>query len=250
MKKFVFALMAFVLPSLAFAGAAPKYPLEHVKIDLGDTQSIQRGAKLFVQMCSSCHTTQYIRYNRIGQDLGWTDEELRKALNMPKDAKVGDHMVRGMNPVGAKASFGSVPPDLTLVARVRGTDWLYTYMKTFYMNEKNKMDNPLLPGVSMPNVFMGLQGMQKGVYAEVDGVRKLVDLEPFPKPANEAMQKAFEEKQAKFDQTVSDLTHFMAYMGEPSKMSRLNMGPWVLFYLLILIVVTYLLKREYWKDVK
>jgi ubiquinol-cytochrome c reductase cytochrome c1 subunit len=250
MKKMLLVLSALLMPSVALAAAAPKYPLESIEIDLTNVQAMQRGAQLFVQMCSACHTTQYIRYNRIGQDLGWTDEQLREALKIPKDVKVGDHMVRGMNPIAAKAAFGSVPPDLTLSARVRGADWLYTYMKTFYMNEQNKNDNPLLPGVSMPNVFMGLQGMQKGVYAEIDGHRKLVGLEPFPKPMTPEQVQAHEAKQSQFDQTVRDLTHFMVYMAEPSKLQRLNMGPWILFYLFILIVITYLLKREYWKDVK
>lgn len=245
MRKLIVAFFFAVLPGLSLA-AGSGFPLDKVQIDLSDKASLQRGAKLFVNYCLSCHSAQYMRYNRMGRDLGLTDEEVQQNLMFAAE-KVGDTMKVAMTPADGKAWFGATPPDLSVIARARGADWLYTYLRTFYVDEKRPLgvNNAVFPDVGMPHVLWELQGMQKAVYKTVkaaDGSDKQV-IAGFEQVAPGKMSKA------EYDAAVRDLVNFMVYVGEPARLQREAMGWWVLGFLAVFFVVAYLLKKEYWRDV-
>lgn len=222
--------------------------LMHANTDLSDTQSLQRGARTFVNYCLSCHSAAYMRFNRLGKDLGISDDVLKSNLMFGTD-KTGNTMTIAMTPQDAEQYFGgAIPPDLSVTARSRGVDWLYTYFMTFYRDESRPfgVNNMAFKDVGMPHVLWELQGWLKPVYEEethADGSvsKKIVGLEQ----ATEGTQ-----SEKEYARTVRDLVNFMDYLGEPIKLKRQKIGFWVIFYLLlILLPVVYLLKREYWKDV-
>lgn len=226
--------------------ATADYPLEKVDISLLNKGTLQRGAKYFVNYCLSCHSAGYSRYNRVGRDLGLTDEQVRENLIFTGH-KVGELMTVTFQEDNALQWFGSVPPDLTLIARARGPDWLYTYLKSFYLDESRPMgvNNALFQNVSMPHVLWELQGWQKPVYktvAAADGSeRRVIERMELVEPGIMTTRE--------YDQAVRDLVIFMTYLSEPIASTRRGMGVWVLLFLLALLSVTYALKREYWKDV-
>jgi ubiquinol-cytochrome c reductase cytochrome c1 subunit len=228
----VFAFLIALLPGLVFA-AGPSVPLLSAPNDLRDTESLQRGAKLYVESCQGCHALQYLRYNRMSADLGISDEVLKAEYMLASD-KPGDPMYRAMPPADAERWFGVVPPDLTLVARSRGTDWLYTYMLSFYEDPKRPfgVNNTVFPDVGMPHVLWNLEG----------GISKK-DAEGKLHPANEAKHKEYEK-------VVTDLVNFLEYAAEPVKIQRQELGKIVLFVLFIFTIIAYILKREYWRDIK
>jgi ubiquinol-cytochrome c reductase cytochrome c1 subunit len=246
MKKVIAALLFAALPALAFANTGGP-ALDSAKVNLSDKESLQRGAKLFVNYCLSCHSAQYMRYNRVGQDLGMTDEEVKANLIL-NGAKVGDTMKVAMTPADAKAAFGVVPPDLSVIARSRGADYLYTYLRSFYADPKRPfgVNNTVFPDVGMPHVLAELQGVQTAVYkTEKDAEGKEVhEFEKFEltTPGSQTAEQ--------YDATVTDLVNYLVYMGEPAQLQRTRIGWWVLGFLgLVLLPVSYLLKKEYWKDV-
>jgi len=250
MKKQILILIFSVLPTFAFA-AGGGAQLESAPIDTSDMESVKRGAKHFIDYCLSCHAASYMRYNRIARDTGMTDAELREELIFTTNAKgeptkVGSLMKVAMTDDYAKTAFGTTVPDLTLTARARGADWLYTYLKTFYVDpyRPTGMNNLVFPDVSMPNVLSSLQGLQKAVYktetrqgVEVETVDRLELAQPGSMTAEE------------FDVFVADLVNFMVYLGEPVLNERKSLGIKVLIFLVIFFVFAYLLKKEYWKDV-
>jgi ubiquinol-cytochrome c reductase cytochrome c1 subunit len=245
MKRLIVALCFAVLPGLGVA--SEEMHLDRVEIDLSNKQSLQNGAKLFTNYCLSCHSAGYARYNRMGKDLGLTDEQVQQNL-MFAGQKIGDQMKVAMPAADAKAFFGVVPPDLSVVARSRGADWLYTYLRTFYVDEKRPfgVNNKVFPDVGMPHVLWELQGLQKPVFKVEHDKNVLVGFEPV-QPEPDAKKAA--EKVAKYDENVHDLVNFMVYLGEPARMERQRLGWWVLGFLAIFFVVAYMLKKEYWKDV-
>ncbi|MDY4339209.1 cytochrome c1 [Xanthomonas sp. LF07-6] len=212
--------------------------------DLGDRASLQRGAKLFMNYCSGCHSLKYLRYQRMAEDLGLSEDEVMHNLNFT-GAKIGEHIGTAMPHDAATKWFGKAPPDLSLIARVRGTDWVYTYLKSFYLDQSRPLgwNNKLFANASMPNPLWDLQGLQQPVYgkAEQPGVDKPV----------ERLQLATPGKQSpvEFDQTVRDISNFLEYAGEPAALKRQNLGVWVVLFLALLTFLAYLLKKEYWKDV-
>jgi ubiquinol-cytochrome c reductase cytochrome c1 subunit len=230
MKKLLIALVT-LLPSLAIA-AGGNVHLEHANVDLHDTESLQRGLGLFQNYCSGCHSTQYQRYERVATDLNIPLDEMRKNY-MFTNAKVGELMKNAIPTAEAAKWFGAAPPDLTLVARVRGDDWVYSYLKGFYKDESRPfgVNNTVFPLVGMPHVLEDLQGIavkqEDGTFVVSGG--KL----------------SAEE----YDQAVRDITGFLAYSAEPIKLERKAMGVWVLGFLFIFFIIAYLLKKEYWKDV-
>lgn len=235
-----FALIASLLlaSSTALAAGGHGMALDEARVDLSDKASLQRGAQLFVDNCLSCHSAQYMRYNRIGQDLGLTDDEVKQRL-IKGDAKVGETMAAGMTVEHAKSAFGAPPPDLSLTARSRGEDWIYTYLHSFYSDPERPtgVNNLLFKDVSMPNIFWREQGEMSKV-EDGHGGFKLVQTKPGSMSAEE------------YDGMIRDLTGFMVYMGEPAALKRQALGPWVLGFLAIFFVITFLLKKEYWRDVK
>ncbi|KMT65041.1 cytochrome c1 [Catenovulum maritimum] len=245
MKKLLIALVA-LLPSLATAaGGGFQYPLEEVKIDLKDQPSLQRGAALFMNYCLGCHQMQYQRYQRTAEDLG-IPLDLAKDNLIFSDQKIGEKITNAMPVADAASFFGKQPPDLTMVARVRNPDWIYTYLKTFYVDEKKtfKVNNAVFKDVGMPHVLEGLQGTQEAemVYDTVDGEKTLVGIKLTQKEPGTLTP-------AEYDQAITDLVNFLEYVGEPSKLESHKIGTWVLVFLAVFFVFIFLLKKEYWRDV-
>ena len=244
MKKLIIALM-FALPAAVMAAGAGPH-LEHANIDLSDKASLQRGAKLFVNYCLSCHSAQYQRYNRMGRDIGLTDDQVKESLMLAGD-KVGETMTIAMPQADAKRWFGNPPPDLSVITRARGVDYIYTYLKTFYIDEKRPfgVNNAVFPEVGMPHVLWEQEGMKKAVYeteTDAEGNEKKVI-------AGYEIVKPGSMSESEYDQAARDLTAFLAYTGEPIKLERQRLGIWVLLFLAIFFVFAYALKKEYWKDV-
>lgn len=247
MKKMIFAMMLAVLPMAATAAGGGVH-LDQAPIDLTDKASLQRGAKLFTNYCLSCHSAKYMRYKRVAEDLGLTEEQVEENLMFGgPDQKIGDTMQVAMPVAQSEKWLGVAPPDLSVVARARGTDWLYTYLRSFYLDESRPfgVNNTVFPDVGMPHVLWELEGLKKPVYATAegpDGEEKKV-IEGFEYVTEGEMAPA------EYDKAMADLVAFMEYMGEPVKLERQRLGVWVLLFLAVLFVLSYLLKKEYWKDV-
>ena len=257
-------LVWVVLASLPLAGYAAEghkscgtIDCAPVKIDLGDQPSLQRGARIFVNYCLSCHSAAYMRYNRMGTDLGLSEELVKENLLFAAD-KVGDLMKAVMPREDAREWFGTAPPDLTLIARARQPEWIYTYMRSFYRDNKSPggWNNVVFENVAMPHVLYEWQGDQRPAYKTVkrtvtvehDGksTKKEVEEQVFDKFVLERPGSMSAEE---YDGAMRDLTNFLVYLGEPAKLSRYRVGVYVLLFLAVFLVFAYLLKKEYWKDV-
>jgi len=247
MKKLLVALcflpaVGAVAPQAASASEAG-YRLDHAPIDPHDLLSLQAGARTFVNYCLNCHGAQFMRYNRL-TDLGLTESQIRENLVFT-DAKVGETMKVALAPAEGKAMFGTAPPDLSVIGRARGADWLYTYLRTFYRdpNSPTGWNNAVFPQVAMPHALWTLQGERALEVVPAEGGHghpeyKWTQLSPG----------ALSEVQ--YDTTVRDLVNYLVYMGEPAASSRKRIGIVALFVLGVLLVLAYALKKEYWKDVK
>jgi len=249
MKKHFFALVLALASGSVLASGGPDIKLEKVDIDLSDKASLQRGARTFVNYCLSCHSAGYMRYNRMGQDLGLTEEQVKGNLMFASD-KVGEFMKATMPAAEAKRWFGTAPPDLSLTTRSRTPDWLYTYLLSFYRDEQSATgwDNRVFPKVAMPHVLAELQGVQRPVYRKVTHKQggQAVDEQVFERFE---IARAGTMSEKEYNATVRDLVNFMTYLGEPAKLERGRIGVFVLLFLAVLLVVSYLLKKEYWRDV-
>ncbi|MCW8854485.1 MAG: cytochrome c1 [Gammaproteobacteria bacterium] len=249
MRNLLIAFFLFV-PSLVMAAGGAH--LDHAPIDLTDTDSLKRGAKSFASYCLSCHSAEYMRYNRIGSDLGMTDVEVAQDLVSTRDAKgektkIGELMKVAMTEDYAKQAFGTKIPGLSVIARAKGADYLYTYLRTFYLDDSRPtgMNNIAFADVGMPHVLWELQGLQKANYkteTDADGNEKQVFV-------NMEMVKPGKLSKEEYDAFVADLVNFMVYMGEPVQLERKSLGIKVLIFLFILAILAYLLKKEYWKDI-
>ncbi|MDH5361311.1 MAG: cytochrome c1 [Gammaproteobacteria bacterium] len=236
MRKLIIAFVIAVLPGMALA--AGNVHLEKVDIDLNNKESLQRGAKLFVNYCLSCHSAQYMRYNRMGRDIGLTDKQVEQNLMFASE-KVGETMTIAMPSNKSAKWFGTAPPDLSVIARSRGQDWLYTYLTGFYKDDSRPfgVNNTVFKDVGMPHVLWELEGLKAPVYNEehhITGYKYVTKGKLTP---------------AEYDAAARDLTAFLVYVGEPIQQTRKAIGIWVLLFLFVLFVVSYYLKREYWKDV-
>ena len=239
-------LVALVLAGGARAAGGEEAPLIEAKVDLGDRASLQRGAKLFVNYCASCHSARFMRYGRMGEDLGLTEEQVRANLMFASD-KPGDPILATLGAEDASAWFGVVPPDLSLTTRSRGPDWVYTYLMTFYRDESRPFgaNNLVYPDVAMPHALVELQGVQarkadagEDGHAASTGAGDLLEL---VEPGSMSV--------AEYRRAVRDLVNFMVYVGEPAKLDRYVIGGWVLLFLFVFFVIARLLYKEYWKDV-
>jgi len=235
MKSLIFALFIGVISvtSSQVYAAGGDVPLDRVELDIYDKASLQRGAQTFVNYCLSCHSASYMRYNRMAKDLGMTDEQVKENLMFASD-KIGETMTIAMRPQDAKKWFGVTPPDLSVIARAKGPDYLYTYFRTFYLDPKKAMgtNNVAFPDVGMPHVLWEQQGY---LAKDKDGHLEHV---------SEGSQDT-----AEYNRTIADLVNFLEYIGEPSKIQRLELGKWVLLYLFIFFLVAYPMKKAFWKDV-
>ena len=239
-------LLAALLPGLALAETA--IPLDHAPIDLANKASLQRGAHTFVNYCLSCHSAEYMRYSRL-EDLGLTEDQIKKNLLFTRN-KVGDTMTVAMRPGDAKKWFGNPPPDLSVITKALGPNFVYTYLRSFYRDPKRPTgwNNVVFPNVAMPNVLANLQGDQVAVFkTHVD----MVD----GKPEKEKTFSHFELVKdgsmtpAQYNAMVGDLVNYLTWMGEPSKEQRLHTGVYVMIFLFIFFIFAYFLKKEFWKDV-
>jgi len=241
MRKIILSFLLVLLPGLVLAAGGGVH-LDKADIDLHNKQSLQRGAKVFVNYCLSCHSAQFQRYNRMARDIGLTDEQVIENLMFASD-KVGSTMTVAMSRADGKTWFGAPPPDLSLTARSRGVDWLYTYLRTFYVDETRPfgVNNVVFPSVGMPHVLWELQGVQKAVYKKDEHGNEIIDRLEIVEPGKLTP--------VEYDQTVRDLVGFLSYVSEPVQLERKALGVKVILFLLVLLVVAYLLKKEYWKDV-
>lgn len=237
MKK----LLIILLLTLSFGAIAnEEIELQSAKIDLSDNESLQRGAKHFVTYCLGCHSAKHIRYLRIAIDVGADPQKVLKDI-APEGASIYDQLHSAMNKHDAEKWFGTQPPDLSLIARSRGADWLYSYLKSYYIDPTKPLgvNNLVFKDTAMPNPLWQLQGEQhaeqrKTIYGEYT---KLVIEEPG----------TLSEKD--FDLFVNDLVNFLVYVGEPVQLERQRLGKYVILFLLVFLVIAYLLKKEYWQDV-
>ena len=230
-----------LLSSVALANVGGN--LQQSGVDLNDKASLQRGAALYMNYCGSCHSLKYIRYARIAEDLGLSEEDVMANLNF-SGGKIGDHVISSMTPAMGVAAFGKAPPDLSVIARVRGSDWIYTYLKSFYLDESRPLgwNNKLFPNASMPNPLWELQGLQQPVYGKADaGGERPVESLVLAGPGTQSPER--------FDQSVRDITAFLEYAGEPAALKRESLGVWVILFLTFLAFLAWLLKNEYWRDV-
>lgn len=238
------AVLVFVAPTAAFA-AGGHVALDTAPIDQHDVASLQRGARNFVNYCLNCHSAQYMRYNRLA-DLGLTDQQIKDNLMFASD-KVGDPMTIAMKAKDAKQWFGAQPPDLSVIARSRGADWLYTYLRTYYRDESRPTgwNNIAFPDVGMPHVLWELQGLQD-LEAAKHGAEGEHGGHAAPKLT---LTQAGSMTPKQYDAFVADLVNYLVYMGEPARLQRAQIGILTLLFLGVLFVFAYLLKKEYWKDV-
>jgi ubiquinol-cytochrome c reductase cytochrome c1 subunit len=249
--KTLLAAATFAVAGQAFAeGHELPY---RFKPDTANEASVQRGARNFMNYCSACHSMRLLRYSRIGQDLGISDELLKANLMFTSD-KIGDHILSAMPGDTSKAWFGQQPPDLTLEARYRGADWVYNYLLTFYVDPSRPLgtNNLVLPGASMPHVLWELQGLQvkkaEAAEGEEHGAAEHGEAQHHGGAPLELSTKG-KLSPDDYKKFVADTVNFMAYAAEPGKAHRVAVGGKVILFLLLFTVLAYFLKKEYWKDV-
>ncbi len=226
--------------------AAGDVELFHADIDPGNVNSLQRGARNFMNYCSGCHSAQYVRYNTIGEDLELSDEQLIENL-MFNAEKTHETINSAMRPEDAERWFGVRPPDLSLIARSRGADYIYSFLSGYYVEPGSPtgVNNRVLAGTSMPHVLGELQGYQRALYEthESEGgytVSEFVGFEPVTAGTLTPEQ---------FDEFVLDTTNFLVYVSEPIRSERRQLGVWVLVFLGFFLILARMLKKQIWKDV-
>ena len=236
-------MAAAVLLSGSVSAAGGGIEMESAQVDLGNKGSLQRGAALYMNYCGGCHSLKYLRYARIAEDLGLSEEDVQTHLNFT-GGKIGDHIISPMSAEMGLAAFGKAPPDLSVIARVRGADWIYTYLKSFYLDESRPLgwNNTLFANASMPNPLWELQGVQQPVHGKKSAAGE-VPVEGF------TISQPGSQSPEQFNQTVRDITAFLEYAGEPAALKRQNIGVWVIFFLVFLALLAWMLKNEYWRDV-
>ena len=237
LKHFLFLLAA--APVMAFAAGATVH-LDKAPVNLTDKESLQRGARMFVNYCLNCHSAASMRYTRM-EDLGLTEDPIKDNL-MFAGEKPGETMKVGMSKADGKAWFGATPPDLSVIARSRGANWLYTYLRGFYRDDTRATgwNNIVFDKVGMPHVMWSLQGEMVPRYKEEHGHRVIDGLE-LAKPGSVTL--------AEYDAMMGDLVNYLVWMGEPAQLQRKQLGVIVLLFLAVFFVVAYYLKKEFWKDI-
>ncbi|HLR86300.1 MAG TPA: cytochrome c1 [Wenzhouxiangella sp.] len=243
MKKFAVIFTAAVwLVSGAAVGDAGQ--LDSAGANVFDTASVQRGASYYVNYCLGCHSLQYMRYKRLSEDLDLTEEQVESLL-MWGDQEIADAMTSNMDADESEEWFGITPPDLSLTARSRGVNWIYTYLRSFYLTDEG-WNNTVLENASMPHVLWELQGTQRAItdsWTDEEGAEhvRVADLELDEPGLMEPVE---------YDSMVRDLAAFMHYASEPSILKRKSLGIWVLLVLAVFTFLSWLLYKDYWQDVK
>ncbi len=243
-KRIIGLCLLLLLPVTGFAAGAG-IPLMSAKNDINDKVSLQRGARLFVNYCLSCHGAKYMRYNRMGADLGISDELIVENL-LFAGGKTGETMTVALTAEQGNKWFGTAPPDLSVVARSRGPDWIFTFLLSFYEdNDPSRpfgVNNTVLEGTAMPAVLSGLQGIQV-LHEGEDGGHGGDGLPTFE------LKKQGTMNPAEYRKAVRDLVNFLDYVGEPAQLIRRKVGVWVLVFLAFFTWLSRELYKEYWKDV-
>lgn len=237
-KNFLFLLLA--APAVAMAAGGHSVPLDKAPVNLADNESLQRGARMFVNYCLNCHSAQAMRYSRL-QDIGLTEDQIKDNLLFAAE-KPGELMKVGMTKADGKAWFGATPPDLSVIARSRGADWLYTYLRSFYRDDTRATgwNNTVFDKVGMPHVMWSLQGEMVPVYKK-EGEHEVIERLELAKPGSVTV--------AEYDAMVGDLVNYLVWMGEPAQVQRKQLGVIVLLFLAGFFIIAYYLKKEFWKDV-
>ena len=245
MLKKLFSVLALVTSASVLAAGGVAVHLDKAPIDLTDKESLQRGARMYQNYCLGCHQMEYQRYSRTFRDLGIPDEVGMKELAFTAN-KVGDFIKNAAPKADLAKWFGAPPPDLTNVARVRGPDWLYTYLRSFYADPARPfgVNNDVFPMVGMPHVLQELQGLPYKAYET-----RLVDGESKQVYVGIKTDGSGELSAEEYDRAVADLVNYLEYVGEPTKLESRELGVKVMVFLLIFFVLAYLLKKEYWRDV-
>ncbi len=236
--------VAMLLLAASFSVFASAEKFEQSGANVEDTASLQRGAKWYVNYCLGCHSLNYVRYNRLAADLQLSEDEVMQNLVF-SNAKFGQTMEIAMDTEQAEAWFGTPPPDLSLIGRSRGPDWLYAYLLGFYQDETGGWNNTVFDSTAMPNVLWRLQGIQTPVYREEKTEQghphEVIDHFELTTPGTQSVEE--------YEETARDLTAFLAYVGEPAVLQRKKIGVGVIFFLVLFTFLAYLLKVEYWRDV-
>lgn len=217
--------------------------MQQAQANVADTASLQRGARVFFNYCAGCHSIKYMSYSRLAEDLRLSPDDVLANFAFT-GAKIGDQVVSTMPAERAQQWFGKAPPDLSLEARAKGPDWIFNYLKSFYVDPTATVgwNNTVFPNASMPNPLWELQGVQ--------GAHKTA-----PKPGEESRIDKLEITSKgkltpeQFDETARDVTAFLQYVGEPAALKRYKVGVWTILYLAFFTFLAFLLKHEYWKDV-
>jgi ubiquinol-cytochrome c reductase cytochrome c1 subunit len=240
-KSFIAFALLVAWPLVS--AAVEEGEMEEMDVYLSNEAALQRGAKYFVNYCSGCHSAQYMRYSRLAEDLNLSAKQVERNLIFT-DQKIGDTMTNAMRPQDAARWFGNAPPDLSLIARAQGADWIYNYLKDFYLDPSRPLgvNNLTSPNVAMPHVLGDLQGWQRPVYKR-GGAGEAREIEHL-KLSQPGLMTPEE-----YDHMVRDLVTFLVYISEPVQMTRTQVGVWVMLFLVVLLTLSYLLKKEYWKDV-
>ena len=247
----------FCMGSASAASGDGHWEMTPIDADMHDTASLQRGAALFVNFCLGCHSLKYQRYERVAEDLGSIPAEIVEQNLIFTQQKIGDLMQSSMSEETAKAWFGAPPPDLTMVDRVRGTEWIYNFLRTFYADPSRPfgVNNMVFPNVGMPHVLLSLQGINDRV---CDGKRALNILDGVPGDVSLREDNCFDVSlrpnsglysKEEFDQAAYDIANFLHYVGDPTRAEREAMGGWVIAFLVLLLIFAFFLNRNYWKDV-
>jgi ubiquinol-cytochrome c reductase cytochrome c1 subunit len=241
-------LAALVAAPATYASSAGGEVIQHANNDVANTASLQRGARNFVNYCMGCHSARYVRYSRLGADLGLSEAQVMENL-MFSGERIHDTMRSALRSDDAARWFGVPPPDLTLVARSRGPDYIYSFLKSFYLDPTRPtgVNNLVLPGTSMPHVLWQLQGYQE---AEYDGESDAQHNAVHKKFKGFKLAEPGSMTAAEYDQFVRDTVNFLDYIGEPMQIERRNLGMRVLAFLFVFFLFAWFLKKEYWKDVK
>ena len=256
LTKFASVATAFAL--LSGAGAVTAEEGAHAgwqraaDNEVDNLPSLQRGARNFMAYCSGCHSLKFERYSRLCEDLKISADQCQALLVRPGD-KPTDYIKAPMPPADAQDWFGKPPPDLSLVARSRGSDWIFNFLTTFYADPASRqtgVNNLQLPGTAMPHVLASVQGVQNAVWENVE--TKGED----GKPVITREFKAFEPgvvgsvTAQQYDEFARDTVNFLAYVGDPTQLQREGLGLWVVLFLLMFTGIAYMLKKEFWKDVR
>jgi ubiquinol-cytochrome c reductase cytochrome c1 subunit len=240
MKRLKNLLLLLAAAPVVALASGPGVHLDKAPVNLSDRESLQRGARMFVNYCLNCHGAASMRYARL-QDLGLTEDQIKENLLFTAE-KPGEPMKVGMTKEDGKIWFGATPPDLSVIARSRGADWLYTYLRGFYRDESRPSgwNNTVFDKVGMPHVMWSLQGEMVPVHRK-DGEHEVIERLELARPGSVSL--------AGYDAMVGDLVNYLVWMGEPAQVQRKQLGLAVLAFLSIFFVVSYYLKKEFWKDV-